>query len=224
MIELQQINKSYKMANNAIPILQNINLKISYGEFMAIMGPSGSGKSTLMNILGLLDRATTGQYFFENQEVNTLNHEALAKRRNQSIGFIFQSFMLMPRMNAIENISLPLIYQNTPRSIIQFKTKEVLAKVGLKGFENRKPSELSGGQQQRIAIARALVTSPKIIFADEPTGSLDSSTGQEIFELLRALNQNEKATIVIITHDQAIAHQCLRVINIRNGSIVRELE
>ncbi len=223
MIELQQINKSYKMANNAIPILQNINLKISYGEFMAIMGPSGSGKSTLMNILGLLDRATTGQYFFENQEVNTLNHEALAKRRNQSIGFIFQSFMLMPRMNAIENISLPLIYQNTPRSIIQIKTKEVLAKVGLTGFENRKPSELSGGQQQRVAIARALVTSPKIIFADEPTGSLDSSTGQEIFELLSALNQNEKATIVIITHDQAIAHQCQRVINIRNGSI-RELE
>jgi putative ABC transport system ATP-binding protein len=219
MIKLQHINKSYEVAKNSISILKNINFQIFSGEFIAIMGPSGSGKSTLMNILGLLDHASTGKYYFEKKDVTTLNHEELAKLRNRTVGFIFQSFMLMPRMDAIENISLPLIYQNTPARLMKQKSERMLAKVGLQGFERRKPTELSGGQQQRVAIARALVTSPKIILADEPTGSLDSETGQEIFRLLNELNQTEQTTIVIVTHDKTIASQCRRVITLRNGEI-----
>lgn len=219
MIELKDVNKQYTTANSPVSILKNIDLTICSGEFMAIMGPSGSGKTTLMNILGLLDRPSSGQYLFEQQNVSNFDSDKLARLRSVMVGFIFQSFMLLPRLNVIENISLPLVYQNINPKVMIEKSKEMLKKVNLENFGERKPSELSGGQQQRVAIARALVANPKIILADEPTGALDSHTGQEIFNLLYRLNQSENTTIVIVTHDATIAKQCQRVIHIQDGKI-----
>ncbi|MBA2655345.1 MAG: ABC transporter ATP-binding protein [Gammaproteobacteria bacterium] len=219
MIELKAVNKQFRVADTEVPILTNIDLEISRGEFIAITGPSGSGKTTLMNILGLLDRPSSGQYLFEQQNVGEFDSDKLATLRSTAVGFIFQSFMLLPRLNVIENISLPLIYQNTPTQVMINKSIEMLVKVGMKDFGERKPAELSGGQQQRVAIARALVSNPKIILADEPTGALDSQTGQEIFYLLQELNHSEKTTIVIVTHDIDIAKQCRKVIKIQDGKI-----
>jgi putative ABC transport system ATP-binding protein len=222
MIELKAISKYYKIAEASIPVLKNIDLNITPNEFAAIVGPSGSGKSTLMNILGLLDKPTSGHYFFEGQDLTDLRDNDFAKFRSLYIGFIFQSFMLLPNINLLENIALPLYYQNLPEKLCEQKSHTILAKVGLASFANRKPSELSGGQQQRVAIARALVTEPKIILADEPTGSLDSRTGQEIFNLLARLNEEEKTTIIIVTHDALIAKQCKRIIRIHDGRLVTE--
>lgn len=221
MIELKNLFKSYELATKSISVLKNIQLQINAGELVAIMGPSGSGKSTLMNILGLLDRPSQGKYYFAGTNVSDLKQDELAEYRNRFIGFIFQSFMLLPRMTILQNICLPLIYQANQN----FKKEmaiEILTKLKMQNFADRKPSELSGGQQQRIAIARALITNPKIILADEPTGSLDSSTGQEIMNLLSELHLQEKRTIIIVTHDAQIAQQCQRIIHLNDGMIIDE--
>lgn len=221
MIKMSNLNKAYSAGKSVVPILSNIDLQILAGEFVSIMGPSGSGKTTLMNILGLLDRPSSGSYFFENEDVLSFDAEKLARFRNFKIGFVFQSFMLMPKMNLIENVSLPLIYQNITTHLMAERSKELLNRVGLWNLEKRKPPELSGGQQQRVAIARALITKPKLILADEPTGALDTQTGQEIFSLLKELNEIDKTTIIIVTHDPKIANQCQRIIKIQDGNIIQ---
>jgi putative ABC transport system ATP-binding protein len=220
MIKLNGVNKAYFIRENPIPVLKDIHLTIEAGEFVSIMGPSGSGKSTLMNLIGLLDRPSSGNYYFENEDVSQFDSERLAKLRNTTVGFIFQSFMLLPRMNLIENVSLPLLYQEVSKEHRISASCAMLEKVGLKDYADRKPTELSGGQQQRVAIARALVTQPKIILADEPTGALDSQTGQEIFELLKELNKTLRTTIIVVTHDRKIADQCERIIRLQDGAIV----
>lgn len=221
MIRLQNVHKSYGTLEKKVPVLTDINLKIERGEFISIMGPSGSGKSTLMNLLGLLDRPSSGHYFFEHQEISEFQNEQLAKLRNESVGFIFQDFLLLPKMNLIDNVALPLLYQQVSQPERVARSKAMLASVGLKELVNRKPSELSGGQQQRAAVARALITKPKIILADEPTGALDSITGQEIFNLLKGLNKQEKTTIIVVTHDQNIASQCQKIIRLEDGKILK---
>lgn len=220
MINLNDIHKHYHLKEEPVPILKGITLSICAGEFISIMGPSGSGKSTLMNIIGLLDRPSSGNYLFDNDDVALLSSEALAKLRNATVGFIFQSFMLLPRMNLIENVSLPLLYQNVSHKDLVERSQAMLEKVGLGNFSERKPTELSGGQQQRVAIARALVTNPKVILADEPTGALDSTTGQEIINLLLKLNQTENTTIIVVTHDEQIAKQCQRTLRIQDGRLL----
>lgn len=220
MIELQNIRKSYFLGEQEVHALDNINLKIAKSEMVSIIGASGSGKTTLMNVLGLLDTPTAGQYKLDNQEVSTLSRNELARLRNRAIGFIFQLFFLLPRLNALQNVMLPLFYRNTPKAEMKQLAIASLAKVGMDRFYHHRPNELSGGQQQRVAIARALVGDPAIILADEPTGSLDSVTGQEVMNLLMHLNQKEGATIVVVTHDNYIANQCQRIIKIRDGKIV----
>ncbi len=219
MIRLERIAKQYHLEAQTLPILKDIDLLIEKGEFVSIMGPSGSGKSTLMNLIGLLDRPTSGSYFFDDDDVAQLSNEQLATLRNEKVGFVFQSFMLLPRMNLIENVSLPLLYQQVANKDLVTRSQEMLEKVGLGTYSKRKPTELSGGQQQRVAIARALVTQPKIILADEPTGALDSVTGQEIFNLLKQLNVDYSTTIIVVTHDQNIADQCQRIIRLHDGMI-----
>jgi putative ABC transport system ATP-binding protein len=220
MIHLKNISKIYdKAGQEKVVALDGINLEIGKGEFVAIIGNSGSGKSTMMNILGLLDKPSLGNYYLENQVVEKLSDNQLAEIRNQKIGFVFQAFHLLPRTSAIENVELPLIYSNLKE--IRELAYESLKKVGLADRVNHKPNELSGGQQQRVAIARALVTNPEIILADEPTGNLDSQSGAGIMELLVQLNLLGK-TIVIITHDPNIAAQAKRVINIKDGRIVED--
>lgn len=220
MIKLEAVSKQYQIRDNIIPVLRDIHLQINTGEFVSIMGPSGSGKSTLMNLIGLLDRPTYGDYFFNNDNVGRFDQEQLAKLRSFTVGFIFQSFMLLPRMNLIENVSLPLLYQAVSKEQMVERSIEMLSLVGLQQYSERKPTELSGGQQQRVAIARALVTKPKVILADEPTGALDSHTGQEIFDLLKHFNKTLKTTVIIVTHDQNIAKQCDRIIKLQDGKIV----
>lgn len=218
MIELKNINKSFCIGKEKIYALKNVNLNINKQDFIAIIGPSGSGKSTLMNILGLLDVPDSGEYIFENKEISNLSDNELAEIRNKKIGFVFQNFNLLPKMNAIENIQVPLIY----RGISDKESKEIaykfLEKVGLNGKEKHLPSQLSGGQQQRVAIARAMAGNPDIILADEPTGALDSKTGQDIMKQLIDLNNNGQ-TIVLITHDMNIAKQAKKVMRILDGHL-----
>lgn len=217
-MHLKAIEKNYTVASQTTNVLKKISLRIETGECVAIVGASGSGKSSLMNIMGLLDRPTHGQYFLNDREVSQLNDDELAKVRNQMIGFVFQSFFLLPRMTAIQNVGLPLKYRDelSPEEVMQ-RSMLMLDKVGLKDFYHRKPNELSGGQQQRVAIARALVTRPMVLLADEPTGALDSKTGQEVMDLFLRLNQEDKTTLVIITHEHKIAQQCRRMIRIEDG-------
>jgi putative ABC transport system ATP-binding protein len=220
MIHLKNISKIYQKAGEEkVLALDGINLEINKGEFVAIIGNSGSGKSTLMNILGLLDRPSQGNYYLENKAVEQFSGNQLAEIRNQKIGFVFQAFHLLPRTSAIENVELPLIYSSLKET--RELAIESLKKVGLADRANHKPNELSGGQQQRVAIARALVTNPEIILADEPTGNLDSQSGAGIMELFVQLHQQGK-TIVIITHDPDIAAQAKRVINIKDGRIIED--
>ncbi len=221
MIELKNICKSYTLGEQVLKVLDNINFKVEKGEFVSIIGPSGSGKSTLMNILGLLDVSDSGEYLLDDLSIKNANDGTLADIRNKKIGFIFQSFNLLPKMNALENVQVPLMYRGINRKEAQKRAYEILDKVGLKGREKHMPSQLSGGQQQRVAIARALIGNPEIILADEPTGALDSKTGNEVMELLQKLNR-EGQTIILITHDISIANRANRTVKMMDGKLEEE--
>ena len=218
MIELKNICKTYNLGEQELKVLDNINFKVQKGEFVSIIGPSGSGKSTMMNILGLLDVADTGEYLLDDISIKEANDSLLADIRNKKIGFIFQSFNLLPKMNALENVQVPLMYRGINKKDSQKRAYEILEKVGLKGREKHMPSQLSGGQQQRVAIARALIGDPEIILADEPTGALDSKTGNEVMELLQNLNK-EGQTIIVITHDISIANRANRIVKMMDGKL-----
>jgi putative ABC transport system ATP-binding protein len=206
------------MGNEKVDALKGINLSVEKGEFISIMGPSGSGKTTLMNIIGCLDTPTSGEYFLNDELVNDLNEDELARIRNKEIGFVFQSFHLLAKNSALNNVMLPLKYAGTEKNLAEKRAKEVLDQVDLSDRINHGPSELSGGQQQRVAIARALVNKPSILFADEPTGNLDSKTGDDVMNLFKKLN-SEGQTIILITHEEDIANQSNRIIHIRDGLI-----
>ena len=218
LIDLRNINKTYRNGDQELKVLKNINLTVEEGEFVAIMGPSGSGKSTLMNIIGMLDRPSTGEYFLENKDVANLGDKKLAKVRNNQIGFVFQQFFLLSKLNALQNVELPLIYAGVSQGSRKNLAKQYLEKVDLGTRMTHLPSELSGGQKQRVAIARALVNNPSIILADEPTGALDTKTGEQIMELLTELNAEGK-TIIMVTHEPEIAAYAKRQIVIRDGLI-----
>ncbi len=215
LIEIHDLCKTYRMGDFDVPALRGVSLRVEAGEMMAIMGPSGSGKSTLMNIIGALDVPTSGQYLLDGQDVSKMNENELAEVRNHRIGFVFQSFNLLPRTTALANVELPLIYAG--ESDGQRRCREALELVGLGDRLRHKPNELSGGQQQRVAIARALVNHPAIIMADEPTGNLDSKSGKEIMELLLRLNRESGTTLIIVTHDPNIAAQTQRILHLRDG-------
>ena len=221
LIQLNKINKSYQNGDQELRVLKDIDLEVEEGEFLAIMGPSGSGKSTLMNIIGLLDRASSGEYHLDATEVSHLSDKKLAQVRNKEIGFVFQQFFLLAKLNALQNVELPLIYAGVATSKRQGLAKQFLEKVELSERMHHLPSELSGGQKQRVAIARALVNNPSIILADEPTGALDTKTGQQIMELLTELNHEGK-TIIMVTHEPEIADYAGRKIILRDGIITED--
>lgn len=218
LIDIKNLNKNYVIGEIEIPALYDINLKIDKNEYVAIMGPSGSGKSTLMNILGCLDTPSNGNYYFNNVDVSSLDDDALSTMRNKEIGFIFQNFNLLPRLNSLQNVELPLVYAGTPAHERKERAMKALDRVGLAARIDHKPSELSGGQKQRVAIARALVTNPGILLADEPTGALDSKTGIDIMRLFKELHSDGN-TIILITHEQEIANYADRNIYIKDGNI-----
>jgi putative ABC transport system ATP-binding protein len=218
IIHLEEIMKSYFMGKQAISVLKGITLDINRNEYVALMGPSGSGKSTLMNILGCLDSPTGGKYILNNQDVSKMEDDALAEVRNKEIGFVFQQFNLLPRMSALENVALPLVYAGMSKKHRTEMAMEVVRKVGLENRSHHKPNELSGGQCQRVAIARALVNNPSIILADEPTGNLDSRTSLEIMEIFNTIHEGGN-TVVLVTHEEDIANFARRVIRLRDGVI-----
>jgi putative ABC transport system ATP-binding protein len=220
MIKLTDITKTYLMGMTRTTVLHGITLQIKEGEMLAIMGPSGSGKSSLMNIIGLLDRPSSGSYYLLDREVIALSDDELALLRNLTIGFVFQQFFLLPRLTAEQNVLLPLRYRAEPVIDAHDKVRQMLDKVGMLKRAHHRPNQLSGGQQQRVAIARALVTNPAMILADEPTGALDSHTGAEILRLFHALHDEEGRTIVVVTHDPKIGAECERIVNISDGLIV----
>lgn len=209
------------MGQNILKALDDVSLEINDGEYISIMGPSGSGKSTLMNILGCLDIADKGKYYLDDKEINEYTDNQLSEIRNQKIGFVFQKFNLLPKLNAVENVELSLVYRKIDAKSRAKTAQEYLKKVGLKNWEMHKPNELSGGQQQRVAIARALAGNPQIILADEPTGNLDSASGKEIMQILKDLNKEGK-TIILITHDLKVAQQADRILYIIDGKILTE--
>lgn len=221
MIKLQNIKKYFTMGNEQIKALDDISLHVEKGVYLSIIGPSGSGKSTLMNLLGLLDVPDEGSYFLDGVNTENLSDSSLAVLRNRKIGFVFQNFNLLPKLTAWENVQVPLIYQGKKAKESKKIAYEYLEKVGLKGRENHLPKQLSGGQQQRVAIARALSCKPEILLADEPTGALDSKTGQEIKALLKSLNADGQ-TIVLITHDLNIAKEAKKIIRIADGKLYEE--
>ncbi len=219
MIKLKKLCKSFQRPGEAVlQVLREVDFSVDEGEFVAIVGPSGSGKSTLMNILGLLDRPDSGEYELQGRSVAQLSVEERARVRNETIGFVFQQFHLLPRTTATENVELPMVYSNQTDTRIREKAMEALCRVGLEERLTHYPSELSGGQQQRVAIARALVNNPGIILADEPTGNLDQLSGRAIMDLFRELNRNG-STILLITHDDALASEASRVVRIENGRL-----
>jgi len=220
-IVLKNVSKRYQMGEEMVAALVDISLEIKESEFAAIMGPSGSGKSTLMNILGCLDRPSSGSYVLDGYEVATMNDDELAKTRNQRIGFVFQNFNLLPRISAMQNVALPLVYSGVPKKDREQKAIEALEAVGLEKRLDHRPNELSGGQRQRVAIARALVNDPTIIMADEPTGNLDSKSGVEVMAIFDKLNALGR-TIILVTHEPDIAEYAKRVIHVRDGLIVRD--
>lgn len=222
LIELKKITKSYPLDGFQLKILKGINLKIEQGEFVAIMGPSGSGKSTMMNILGCLDNPSGGQYLLDGKNVEHLDSDALAEIRNRKIGFVFQGFNLLSRTTALENVELPMVYAQISADERRKRASEALTKVGLKERMNHMPSQLSGGQQQRVAIARAIVNDAPIIFADEPTGNLDTKMSVEIMELFTKLNQEMGRTIILVTHEEDIAKFAKRIIRLVDGEILSD--
>lgn len=223
MIEVKDLHKIYKMGEVSVHALRGINLSISKGEFVAIMGPSGSGKSTFMNILGCLDRASSGTYLLENTDISGKNRDELARIRNQKIGFVFQTFNLLARTTALENVELPLLYNGTKASERHKKALEALATVSLVDRADHYPSQLSGGQQQRVAIARALINNPSIILADEPTGNLDTKTSIEVMDIFQKLNIENEITVIIVTHEEDIAKYTMRNISFRDGVVVKDI-
>jgi putative ABC transport system ATP-binding protein len=218
IIELEQVSRIYDTGRVQVPALVDVSMKVGQGEFMAIVGPSGSGKSTLMNILGCLDRPTSGQYILDGQPVEELNDDGLAYVRSRSIGFVFQSYNLLPRTSALENVAAPLMYQGVRRKDRLKRAQDVLERLGLGDRLGHEPSELSGGQQQRVGIARALVTEPAIILADEPTGNLDSHSGAEVLQLFKDLHALGR-TIVLITHDIDVAQAADRSVHLLDGQL-----
>ena len=222
IIETKDIKRSFKMGTQSVDALKGVSFGVNKGEFISIMGPSGSGKTTLMNIIGCLDTPTSGQYFLNNKPVGDMTENQLAKIRNQEIGFVFQSFHLLARNSALNNVLLPLKYAGTNKEKALELANNVLNKVGLQDRINHSPAELSGGQQQRVAIARALVNSPSILFADEPTGNLDTKTGEEVMNLFQELN-DQGQTIILITHEDDIARQSKRIINIKDCLIESDI-
>ena len=223
IIETKNLKRLFQVGSETVEALKGINLSVEKGEFVSIMGPSGSGKTTLMNIIGCLDTPSQGTYYLNNQLVNELDDDELASIRNKEIGFVFQSFHLLAKNSALNNVMLPMKYAGVKESEAEKRAINVLDKVGLSDRTSHAPSELSGGQQQRVAIARALVNNPSIIFADEPTGNLDSQTGDDVMNLFKELN-SQGQTIILITHEEDIARQSKRIINIRDGLIESDLK
>jgi len=222
MLSLKDIRKSYTIGPVAVEILKGVNLEVNRGDFISIVGSSGCGKSTLMNIIGFLDVPTKGTYFLEDKETSHLNEKELSVIRNRKIGFVFQQFHLLPKLSALDNVCLPLIYRDMKEAERTAAAQQMLARVGMDERGKHKPTELSGGQQQRVAIARALAANPSLILADEPTGALDTKTGQDIMSLFLELNEQEGITIVIITHDPKIAGQCKRAVRMKDGVLMHE--
>ncbi len=221
LIQLKDIDKIYEIGTVSVTALRNIDLNIGKNEYVAIMGPSGSGKSTLMNIIGCLDTASNGTYLLNDIDVSDMDDDQLAEIRNREIGFVFQTFNLLPRANALHNVELPLVYNGTPASQRRKLAENALKRVGLHDRMHHKPNELSGGQRQRVAIARALVNNPSIILADEPTGNLDSKTGDEIMEIFEELHEAGN-TVILVTHEEYIAEHSDRIIRLRDGFVERD--
>ncbi|HIR14298.1 MAG TPA: ABC transporter ATP-binding protein [Candidatus Choladousia intestinavium] len=223
MLKLEHIYKDYLQGKMTVPVLKDVSLQVDEGEYVAIMGPSGSGKSTLMNIIGCLDRPTSGGYELAGQDVLKLSDNAVASVRLHSIGFVFQNFQLLPRQTALDNVALPLIYAGIRKKVRRERAKEALIRVGLEDRLDFKPTQLSGGQKQRVAIARAMVNNPKILLADEPTGALDSRSSKQVMELFQKLN-DEGVTVIMITHDRGIAEHAKRIVDIFDGEISERRE
>lgn len=221
VIELKDIMKTYVMGDSVVHALNHVNIKIGFGEFTSIMGPSGSGKSTMMNILGCLDRPTSGEYYLDGKEIAGYNDDELAHTRNAKIGFVFQNFNLLSKLTAQENVALPLVYAGVDEEERMERAKRGLEAVGLGGRLDHKPMEMSGGQRQRVAIARALINNPAIIMADEPTGNLDTKSSYEIMDIFKALNDSGK-TVVMVTHEPDIAEQTKRILVMRDGKITSD--
>lgn len=221
VIDVQDLCKSYYIGKNELPVLKRLNFKIDSNEYVALMGPSGSGKSTLMNILGCLDTPTSGIYVLNQQDVSKMEDNSLAEVRNQEIGFVFQQFNLMPRLSAVENVAIPLIYAGITKKEREERALAMLNQVGLSDRARHKPNELSGGQCQRVAIARALINDPAIILADEPTGNLDSKTSIEIMDIFEKIHSNGN-TVVLVTHEEEIAKHALRIVRLRDGVIEKD--
>lgn len=221
MISLENITKTFSLGGETIHALNNVSLKINEGEFLAVMGPSGSGKSTLANIIGGLELADSGSVQIDGIEITKLSDKKISQYRSNTLGFIFQSFNLLPQLSAIENVSVPLTLQGVSKQERELAARKALKLVGLSNRENHLPTQLSGGQRQRVAIARALASSPKLLLADEPTGNLDSSKGKEIMEILKKLNKDQNLTIVLITHDQNVANYAKKIITVKDGKITK---
>ena len=223
LIEMKEIIKAYNIGlESEIEILHGIDLKIYEGEFVAIVGESGSGKSTLMNIIGVLDKQTEGEYYLDGIDIKNANEEEMNVIRNKKIGFVFQNFNLIGRTSALKNVELPMLYAGVPTEERTKRAKELLSKVGMASRANHMPNELSGGQKQRVAIARSLVNNPSIILADEPTGALDSETSAMVMNIFNDLNKNQGKTIILITHSKEIAEQCPRIVTIKDGEIIND--